>query len=67
VEFLEYVARCAFAKFCDEPEMPLSLKIEEVLDCVFAAYGLKRKEAEENVGDDSSSDESVFIQEEEIE
>ena len=47
--------------------MPLCLKIEEVLDSIFAVYGLKRKEAEEDAGNDSSSDESVFINDDEIE
>jgi hypothetical protein len=66
VEFLEFVARVAYAKYIEEEAMPLAVKVEQILDSVLPIYGLKRKEAEEDIGDDATSDESVFVQDEDI-
>ena len=67
VEFLEFIARVAYAKYVEEEQMPLAIKVEQILDSVLPVFGLKRKEAEEDIGDDDTSEESVFVLDEDIE
>ena len=66
VEFLEFIARVAYAKYIEDEAMPLAVKVEQILDSVLPIYGLKRKEAEADIGDDATSDESVFVLDEDI-
>ena len=66
VEFLEFVGRCAHCKYIDDTETPLETKIEMILDDVFPVFGLKRKLAGDDVDDDETSEESVFVEEEAI-
>jgi hypothetical protein len=66
VEFLEFIGRCASAKYILETEMPLADKISLLLDDIFPVFGLKRKDANEAVEDGDTSEESVIIQPEEI-
>ena len=65
VEFLEWIARLAAIKHRDE--LPLEKKIELVLDDIFSVYGIKRTIIAEAIDDETSSDESVEIDDEEIE
>lgn len=67
VEWLEFLARCAYAKYVGDETVPLAVKLEQILDSVLPVFGLKRKEAEEDIGDDDTSEESVFIEDEDIE
>ena len=66
VEFLECIGRIAYHKFIDEPEVELSEKIERVLDSIFAVYNFKRIEVEGMIDNDETSDESVFVEESEV-
>ena len=61
VEFLEYIGRCAHAKY--EGTEPLSEKVEKILDLILPIYGLKRNPVENEVIEADSSDESVIIEE----
>ena len=67
VEFLEFIARLGYAKYIDEDQMTLGVKTENILDSILPVFGLKRKETEEDIGDDDTSEESVFILDEDIE
>lgn len=66
VEWLEFIARCAYAKYVDDENVPLAVKVEQILDSILPVFGCKRKEAEEDIGDDDTSDESVFIEDEDV-
>ena len=57
-EFYEYIARVALMKYKDEEDLPLSRKIENILDLIFPPYGFERVGVNEN-DDDSSSDDSI--------
>ena len=66
VEFLEFLGRCAHYKYINETEMDLDLKIEQILDEIFAVYKLKRSMRINFVDDENTSDESCFVEKEEI-
>lgn len=66
VEFLEFIGRVAHAKYSDDDETPIDVKIEHILDDVFPVYGLKRKVLGEEVDDDETSEESVFVEDEAV-
>ena len=57
-EFYEYIARVALMKYKDEEDLPLSRKIENILDLIFPPLGFERVGVNEN-DDDSSSDDSI--------
>ena len=57
-EFYEYIARGALMKYKYEEDLPLSRKIENILDLIFPPYGFERVGVNEN-DDDSSSDDSI--------
>ena len=42
VEFYEYLARVANAKYQSELDTPLDIKLERILDLILPPYGLKR-------------------------
>ena len=69
VEFLEFIGRVAHAKYsdCCDKDLPIDVKIEQILDDVFPVYGLKRKVMGEEVDDDETSEESVFVEDEAVE
>ena len=46
--------------------MDLDLKIEQILDEIFAVYKLKRSMRINFVDDENTSDESCFVEKEEI-
>ena len=58
VEFLEFLGRCAHAKYTDDDDL-LDHKLEKLLVNVFQVYGLRLKKAKEELVDDNTSDESV--------
>lgn len=66
VEFLEFLGRVAHTKYVEETDTPLCVKIERVLDDIFAVYGLKRKRDGGNMGDEETSEESCFIEDESV-
>jgi hypothetical protein len=66
VEFLEFLGRVAHAKYLEDTDTPLSVKIERVLDDIFAVYGLKRKRDGGNAGDEETSEESCFVEDESV-
>ena len=66
VEFLEMIGRVAYHKFIDDNDVELSEKIERVLDSIFAVYNFKRIEVEGMIDNDETSDESCFVDDEEI-
>ena len=57
-EFYEYIARVATVKYKEIEDMPLSRKIENILDLIFPPYGFERVAVNEG-DDDSSSDDSI--------
>ena len=42
VEFLEFVARIAYAKYCDDEETELVDKVILIMDVIFPRYGRHR-------------------------
>ena len=56
VEFLEFLGRCAFAKYQDEEETHISEKLKWLLDELFPAFGVTRIEVEEEEEELSESD-----------
>ena len=66
VEFLEFIGRIAYHKYVDETDIDLAEKIERVLDSIFAVYNYRRMEVEGAIDNDETSDESCFVDEEEI-
>ena len=57
-EFYEYIARVAIVKYKEIEDMPLSRKIENILDLIFPPLGFQRVPVNEG-DDDSSSDDSI--------
>ena len=55
MEFLEFVGRCAYAKYTDEEES-ISEKLKMMLDELFPQFGATRIEVEEEEEDMSESD-----------
>ncbi len=66
VEFLEFLGRCAYYKYINEKEMELDLKIEYLLDEIFSVYKLKRAGKAYFVDDENTSDESIFVENDEV-
>ena len=60
VELLELMGRIAYQKFKDHPDMhdsmSLAQKIEHVLDVVLKMVGVERKDVQNNVVEESESD-----------
>ena len=44
-EFYEFLGRVAHARYVDEKEMPLHLKLERVLDDLFRVFAWRRRDA----------------------
>ena len=59
MEFLEFIGRIATLKFrgTNDASIPLSQKIEYVLDDMMPPFGLKRNDVEIGVEEHSESDE----------
>ena len=55
VEFLEFLGRCAYAKFTEE-EDHISEKLKMLLDELFPSFGVTRIEVEEEEEEMSESD-----------
>ena len=58
-EYLEFIGRIAHVKFIDNDEYELRRKIELVLDELFPVFNMKRKEVEEELDDENTSEESL--------
>ena len=56
VEFLEFLGRCAYAKFKEFEDEPMDRKLEMFMDEIFPTFNLTRKEVEEDEEELSDSD-----------
>ena len=64
-EFYEYIARVATVKYKEIEDMPLSRKIENILDLIFPPFGYERIGVNEN-DDEQSSDDSIDFEQVDI-
>ena len=66
VEFLEFIGRVAHTKYVEDHGATLETKVERILDDILPVYGLKRKIEGETFESDESSEESVCVEDEEV-
>jgi len=59
VEFLEFLGRCASAKYIENQSIDLHEKLEEFIKLIMTIFNLKFKNPKVEVEDDNTSDESV--------
>ena len=56
VEFLEFLGRCAYAKYKDFEDEPMERKLEMLMDEIFPTFSLVRKVVEDEEEELSESD-----------
>jgi len=56
VEFLEFIGRCAYAKYKDDTEADMTEKLKMLLDELMPTFGMTRKEVENEEEELSESD-----------
>ena len=60
-EYLEWLGRCAYAKFINDSESSMHEKLELMMKIVFQQFGLTIKKVKEEIDDDNTSEESVDV------
>ena len=66
VEFLEFIGRLAYQKFINDQEMEFDMKIDYVLDQIFAVWKIKKESKVALIDDENTSDESCIVEEDEL-